>query len=338
MQAILSIAWSPDARLLAINNAGELSILRTDTFEVTHAINVIPTLPNGGHTRFDLSAFSTSSDSLLLQNPNQGGQTSDIILYRFDLATGNVEPLLMKPLPGKVREQTSSGRFQRHNGDLLYSSNYIRYGEGGHKPLIIGNTDYGITLKPATCFVFNFGVGAHMQSVRSMDFPPPGQEAADVSKDIWDIRFSPATDRFVVARHVPYFIDGMPAARYGTPESFFESYDLATGAASPAFGKKPAPEEGMFCRDDFEIHPSKPWLVTSSSPTAGTILTIWDFVTGQALSRVKPTSDLVPRFKFSPDGRRIAFLSRRGRIVHLHAKLLISRGENRGRFEVQVNA
>src|SRR5208337_5546812 len=94
----------------------------------------------------------------------------------------------------------NGGAFQTHMGHLYYSDVAYRRTETIDTHVIVNREDRGVTLIPATCFVFDFGAHADESSVRSMDFPPQGQLPLDKSKYINSCMFSPSSHSIVVSR------------------------------------------------------------------------------------------------------------------------------------------
>ncbi|MDR3449388.1 MAG: hypothetical protein P4M15_06535 [Alphaproteobacteria bacterium] len=307
MQRIESIAWSSNGQFLAINSATKLTILKADNFEIINSVDVQDPQPDGAYIRFKRSAFFEDGSALLLENYNQGsGDTANIVLYRFDLGTGVLKPALTRPNRGDVRDLWDGGIFQRHMGHLYYSSVAYRGAERIFTHKIVGHEDRGVILTPATCFVFDFEARTDEPSVRSMAFPPQGQLPMSIAEYIASCEYSPSSDRVVVIRQSPFFMDGVPALALGPLNRFYESHDLAAIGPSPEFGGTPAPEEGQIALPPLAFHPTKPWLLSVARPTTGKLLTVWDVASGHALSRVRAIGEINGEIRISPDGHRAA--------------------------------
>lgn len=93
--------------------------------------------------------------------------------------------------------------------------------------------------------------------------------------------------------------------------NFYEGLRLGAAGEGSSFPKGDSPEQRSFYRA-YELHPFRPWAVTLAYPPQQKgVLTVWDFVTGEALARVELD---IPLFSFaiSPDGSRAAFSTRLG--------------------------
>jgi hypothetical protein len=309
LRGLRNFAWSSDGNLLAVNSGPELKIVRLSDSKITNHVNVFE--PGfDSNVRFgEAMAFSKDGTKLLFENPNN---YDHIILARYDLATNTIEPMLRSPFEARrASPLVGSGRFQRQGDRLHFSVGIRRDDEVVRQSKIIGNTDYGRALRPVTCFVFDLADGSGVVEIRSMDFPPPGHEQADGSKDIVDCRYSTASDSFVVRRRYPLIFDGEVPPFPKSQGSFYEGIKVGATEKGRSFPTGESPEQRSFYRD-YELHPFQPWAVTLAYPPQHNgVLTVWDFVTGEALARVELD---IPLFSFaiSPDGGRAAFSTRLG--------------------------
>ena len=172
LRGLRNFAWSSDGNLLAVNSGPELKIVRLSDFKITNHVNVFE--PGfDSNVRFgEAMAFARDGTKLLFENPNNYDY---IILASYDLATNTIEPMLRSPF-GERRASAlfGGGRFQRHGNRLRFSIAIGRDDEIVRQSKVIGHTDYGRLLIPATCFVFDLADGSGVVETRSMDFPPPG--------------------------------------------------------------------------------------------------------------------------------------------------------------------
>lgn len=314
MNAIWSIAWSSDSRLLAVSTGQELKIVRMDDFRIVNDIS--------GHRRFDskirighVTAFSRDSTRLLFQSPNDYGH---VILYAYDLGKNTIEPILRSPFgTRKATPEYDGARFQWHNGRLYFATSIMRDDEHVSQKHVIGQADYGRPLQPITCFVFDLGEGLALSATRSMEFPPPGKEETDGSKDIVDCRYSAANDYLVALRRFPLKFVGESPPFPKSEGFFFEGLGLGVSAASIIFPKGESVEQRVFSLD-YELHPSKTWVLTTAYPTGQSwFLTVWDFMAGVALTRVKLT-DYLSNSAIAPDGSRAAFTTKSGGKISIY--------------------
>lgn len=302
MNAIATLAWSPDGGSLAVSSSQELKIVRLSDFQVTHDVSVQAGL--SGRVRFGKeAAFSRDGTRLLLENANNH---EHIILYSYDLVRNVVEPHIRSPFGTKnTMPRANTGKFQEHNGHLYFSVAIARVDEAIKQEEVIDRVDYGRALIPTTCFAFDLGDGRRVPIVRSVDFPPPGQEKADGSKDITDCRYSAATDYFVVRRRYPLKLDGEQPPFPKSQGNFFEAVAL-DGSRSDVFPRGESPERRAFFMA-YGLHPVQPWAVTiANSDRQPGLLTVWDYMTGEALTRIQ-TANAHAFFEISPNGERAAF-------------------------------
>jgi hypothetical protein len=143
MNGTQAIAWSRDAKFIAIASPTELLVIRIeDATVVSHAFVFTD---YGGKPRFgDQIAFSTDDSRLIIESPNND---EHILLYSFIIASKKLEPLLVSPLQGREHDKIlGSGRLYNQLNRLFYSAVVMR-----HKEAIITPEREAL---PKTGFVF----------------------------------------------------------------------------------------------------------------------------------------------------------------------------------------
>jgi hypothetical protein len=263
------------------------------------------------------NGFLAGREEASVQNPND---YEHIILARYDLATNSIDPMLRSPFGARRSSAgVDSGRFQQHRARLYFSVEVSRGDEIIPQSKLIGTTDYGRPLVPRTCFVFDLADGAGVFGTRSMDFPPPGQEQADGSKDIIGCRYSAANDYVVVKRQYPLIFEGEAPPFPKGKGAFYEGLKLGATGVGSIFPRGESPEQRSFY-GSYELHPVRPWAVTLALPSRERgLLTVWDYVTGEALARIAQDVPLSgPGFEISPDGSRAAFSTRLGDRISIY--------------------
>jgi WD40 repeat protein len=320
LKGLRAFAWSIDSSLLALSSGSELKVVRLSDSKIVSEASLVT---DKYSWRFSFGAemtFSPDSRRVIFQVPSAGywppgtPASSRVILASYDLATKSVEPLLRSPLEergGGVL--VGSDQLQWHKQHLYFTAAISRSDEIVARSRLIGNTDYGRSSIPRTCFVFDLGDGSGVLNTRSMDFPAPGRDNPDGSSNIANCRYSTSTDHFVALSNKPLKIgdeatpDEARAASVKSQGGTFQALELATGAARPKFPNGELPEQGIVSAD-YVLHPLLPWLISISQPVGwdGEMLWLWDFAEAKSLARIKlDQSFFVPAF--APDGSRIAF-------------------------------
>jgi WD40 repeat protein len=304
LSGISALAWSDDGNFLAVASADELRIIRLSDFRTTHVVylkgNDALTSLRFGH----VMAFSRDGMKLIFENKNDG---APVILATYDLASEAIEPMVRSPYGARRAFMfPASGRIQWHAGHLYYSALIMRYDEGKRQSKVIGNVDYGRSWRPSTCFVFDLGDGSTPVATRSLDFPPPGQETDDGSKDIKFCLYSGAADAVVVRRQNPLNFDEEAPPFPKSQLTFFESFrlgDFSSLGRYPSIG-----EEQKLAGPYYGLHPVRPWAITlTASPEHKPLLTVWNITSGKEISH-EQLSDVFPTAEISPDGSRMAFV------------------------------
>lgn len=329
MNGIRALAWSADSGMLALNSPNKLKIVRMSDYKVVSAFDSFAD-KSRERPGINQTAFTNDGKTLIFQNTNDHGKLINkapphfvpVILYSYDIENASFRPLLRSPF-GERRTVSwpNPAEFQRYNGKLYYTATIQRTDEllrSGSR--IVNNVEYRNTATPSTCFVYGFDDAGNVTSTRSMDFPEPGKEVLDQSRDIFWCEYSAVANMIAVVRREPYHFDADPPPDLGKLRVFIETLDLAGGAHAATIGRNPSLETNRFgvCWP----HPTQKYCLTNSwsEPQrvvpAGTslpqgdnqLIRLWDMRSGREiaraeLSRTKPKTD--PHM--SPDGLSIAF-------------------------------
>jgi len=304
MGLVADLSWSPNGEDLAIDTAKDLKIVHINTLAVTHAISA--TSVGDGKWRFGKMHFALDGLSLFVASPriiHVARDTNYGLLYKFDLSSSALSVFIDSPFGEKnASPDSTSARFQVRDGHLIFTTRVDRLFDRVTTTHKVGNIDYGVGTNPSTCFIFDLGIGLAVEKTQSVDFPEIHTDNLDVSKDIFDCRYSSAFQRLIVTRYTA--ID--PNAAIGWHgKVYFESYDIDRGSALRVFGQLSHSEDGIY--GDHEIHPHLPmFLAVAYNGSGETIVDIWDLLTGSPLGHLV-VSQYLWRPQFSPDGGRVAF-------------------------------
>ncbi|MBS0541563.1 MAG: hypothetical protein JSR47_22550 [Proteobacteria bacterium] len=308
MRAITTLTWSLDGKLLAISSAEEVKVVRLRDLRVINSLTISQL--RGPSVRFGaVVAFSEDAQHILFQNPNPHGSH---LFYKLDLRANTLAPLGDAPYTGRnAYAVLDSGRFQWHAGHLYYSVMITRGDEIVRESIVVGQVDYGHSLFPRSCFVFDLGKGLSLAGSRSLDFPRTGVKM-DASEEIFDCRFSAASDTVVVRRAELLSLERRKAGEAG--KDFFDAFRFGANASGTRIPDTSSPEAGAFSRR-YELYSPESLMVTIASlPSRRQMLTVWDFKSGRALGRTEP-QEMLSNFQISPDGSRVGFANRGDKIV-----------------------
>lgn len=322
LEGVHNLAWSLDGKLLALASGTELKIVRIADAKIISKTDVIK-IKHSWHPSFGPEmAFSRDGTRLLFLDYNglwlpSVPEQDRIVLGAFDLATNLFEPLLRAPLgmQSGIGVLAGSSRFQWHEGRLYFSAAVARTDIIRLPETIIDRTIYGATLIPVNCYVFDLGEdGQHVESTRSVAFPPPGQGKTDGSNFIHSCRYSPTAERLVV-EHTRLG----PPPYYKQEERLYEAVRVGTGDEGVQF--RPEPTGRVFLGNMvLELVPSRPWALVLGKPKEEKIdaLILWDFINGREVSRLGLDGGSLYLPLVAPDGSRIAFGVRDGSRIAIY--------------------
>jgi WD40 repeat protein len=329
MNGIQVLAWSADGGMLALNSHTQLKIVRMSDYQVISAFDFYRDKSEAALS-INQMAFTSDGKTLIFENTNDHGKALNrappsfvpVILYSYDIETGRMIPLLSSPFGERQTGLSflNPSEFQRHDGKLFYAAMIQRFGErldsGSH---IVNNIEYRNSATPSTCVVYEFDDSGTVTSKRSIDFPKPGEELLDQSRDIFGCRYSATANMLAVVRRDPYRFDADPPIDMAKLGSFVETFDLNSGTRAAVIGREPGLESNRigFCLP----HPTQPWCLTESKTNplrpispGGSLgedaqfLRLWDMRSGQEIAQTQ-LSHVRPKLEalFSPDGTKIAF-------------------------------
>jgi len=329
MNGVKLLAWSADGGMLALNSHTQLKIVRMSDYQVISTFDFFADNSQGS-PRINQMAFAEDGRTLIFQNTNDGGKLINkapphfvpVILYSYDIESRHLTPLVQSPF-GERRTLSwpNSAEFQRFDGKLYYTAMIQRSDEllkSG--PRIVNHIDYENTATPSTCFVYQIDDAGGITSVRSMDFPEPGREVLDQSRDIFSCQYSPLANMLIVNRQEPYHFDADPPIEISKLGRFNEIFDLGNSNRVATIGQTSGLETNRFglCSP----HPTRKWCLTNSwsnptkvvppgaslAPGDKQFIRLWDMARGLEIARLE-LSQTRPKTEplLSPDGLSIAF-------------------------------
>ncbi len=339
MNGATALVMSQDGTLVALSSGTELIIMRVPDGQVIGyhaAFKDPPGSPRIGHAM----AFVEHDTKLVVENSNTGkfllkgrhvdgvalpNPTKDgvVLLTVYDIATKTLTPLFSSSYNEDLKREypsANTGQFYNSGAKLFFVYVWQRERERAIDPPNVdlskdnqrlgSETSLFVVNRPSTCNVVNLSNGLDKISVRTMDFPPPGQETLDGSRDIGTCEYSVPADRLLVTkrRPIPWDSDsrgGPWLAKW--KEIYYETHGFDPASPVIAFAKPPKWISGEMV--EVGVHPTKPWELFLSEPSddGRRFMMLWDLTNGQMIGQTdeKPVGRMT-KCLLSPDGRRIA--------------------------------
>jgi WD40 repeat protein len=275
------VAWTQDGTKLAIANISSVVIV---SIEQGRVIQQIDNIRGVGIGFGDAALFSRDGTKLYLQN---GNSQSKYQVIEIDLASGTIRPFSEVPGADAPVLSIKRGRLQHlRKGDVF--STAIGYSDGTK------DKSGGLTFD-YQCFVLPLTPKQTARApIHFIADTVHGIDGSGVMRQFFEKSlYSEPADLTVVFRESGTKLQNVPIDV--SKDKAFETYDAA-GRRISTFGGYGALEGNYI--NGFDVHPAKPWAVTTASRVtlpdgrAVGMVTIWDLATGTPLQRLETATQI----------------------------------------------